>query len=274
MGMRRTGWRAAVAATALAVVMTGCGGSSGGADRLAPQAALAAAVEQTQEVDSYRYSLTSTTKASGQVIEVNGSGVTRSDGSAGEMTFTLPLGAGEVRQRIVDDVLYMELPQQPGVFYELQVSDLVDTSLAGSTDPTAGLKALRDVSGDVTEVGREEVRGEQTTRYSGTMDARQALEALQGPLRELLEQVLTDSDAEAVPFDAWIDDEGRIRRLDQTLSLELPQMQDESVEVTSRLEMYDFGVDVQVEAPPADAVRDGQPLLDSLRAGPGSAPAS
>lgn len=267
----RTGWRGAAAGAAL-VALVGCGGGASTADRpdtLRPQAALAAAVEQTQDVSSFRFALTSSTDAGGQVVEFSGGGVATSDGSAAEMTFSLPGGGGELRQRIVDGVMYMEVPQQPGVFYELQVSDLVDTSLAASTDVTAGLAALRAAGADAEEVGREDVRGEQTTRYRGTMDVSKALEAFKGPLREQFEQVLASGGTQDVPFDAWIDDEGRIRQVDQTLTLEMPQLP-EPLEVRTRLEMYDFGVEVDVQAPPASAVRDGAPLLDALGAMPGS----
>lgn len=264
----RTGWRARAAAAALALALAGCGGGSSGtaerAQTLTPQAALAAAVEQTAEVESYRYELTSTTSVGDQVVELSGVGVATSDGGAGESTFSLPGGAGDLRQRIVDGVLYLELPQQQGVFYELQVSDVVDTSLAAATDVTSGLQALRGVSDDAEEVGREDVRGEQTTRYSGTLDAKKALEVVQGPLRDQLDEVLKGSDVDRVPFDAWIDDEGRIRRLDQTLTITNPEAEAQELEVVTRLEFYDFGVAVDVEAPPASAVRDGAPLLDAL----------
>jgi hypothetical protein len=264
----RPGWRVAAATAALALAAAGCGGSSSPtstADRLTPQAALAAAVENTAEVSSFRFALTSSTTAGGQAVEFSGGGVATSDGSAGEMTFALPGGAGELRQRIVDGVLYLELPQQAGVFYELKVSDLVDTSLAASTDVTSGLQALRGVSDDAEEVGREQVRGEDTTHYRGTLDASAALEAVKGPLRDQLESVLGSGGAKQVPFEAWIDGDGRIRQLDQTLTIENPQQPGQELEVSSRLEMYDFGVQVDVQAPPASAVRDGAPLLEAFK---------
>lgn len=265
--------RSAAAGVALALALAGCGGGAGSterADTLTPQAAIAAAVDETAQVDSYRFELTSSTSTGDQLVEFTGSGVATSDGSAGQMTFSLPGGAGELRQRIVDGVLYLELPQQPGVFYELQVSDLVDTSLGASTDVTAGLQALSGVSDDATEVGQEDVRGEPTTRYSGTLDAAAALDVVQGPLRDQLDKVLAGSDVARVPFDAWIDEQGRIRRLDQTLTITNPELKGQELEVSSRLEVYDFGVEVDVTAPPASAVRDGAPLLDALRGAPAS----
>ena len=268
MKRTRSGRRGTAAAAALVLGLAGCGGGDSRAERadtLAPQAAVVAAVQQTQEVDSYGFTLTSSTNAGGQSIEFGGSGVATSDGTAAEMTFSLPGGGGELRQRIVDGVLYMELPQQPGVFYELKVADLADTALGASTDVTAGLEALESVDEGVEEVGREDLRGVGTTRYRGTFDLSTAFEAFKGPLRDQLEQVVKKGDPERVPFDAWVDDEGRIRQVEQTLTLEVPQAPGQELAVETRVEFYDFGVEVDVEAPPASAVRDGGPLLEAFK---------
>ena len=254
-------------AVGLAVAVTGCG-SGGGAespDRLEPRAAIAAALEQNEEVESSRFSLTSTTAFGGQNVEFGAEGLFDYASTTGELTFTLPGGGGELRQRVLGDSLYLELPTEQGVFYELKLSELVDTSLAGASDPTAGLQALEGASDDVTEVGKEEVRGAETTHYRGTLDVQKSLEALKGPLRDVLDQALANADVKDVPFDAYIDDDGRLRRLDQTLTIENPEMPGQSIEVTTQLEVYDFGVEVDVEKPPADAVRDGAPLLKAFR---------
>lgn len=268
----RNGWRRTAAGAVLLLAVVGCGSESSPSrpDTLTPQAALAAAVSQTQEVQSYRFELTSSTTGAGQAVELSGKGIATSDGRSALMTFSLPGGMGEMRQRIVDGVLYLEIPQQPGVFYELPLSELVDTSLAGSTDLTAGLETLRDASADTEQVGREDVAGVTTTHYRGTVDLVRSLEILQGPLREMVEQVLATGEAEPVPFDVWIDDEGRVRRMENTVSLELPQLQGQTLVVTTRLDIGDFGVEVDVEAPPASAVRDGAPILDALGGALGS----
>ena len=267
-------WRRTAAGAALVMALSACGGADSTAvdnrDTLSPRAAIAAAVQQSEKVSSSRFSLTSTTAFNGQTVEFGAEGAFDYASTSGELTFTLPGNGGELRQRVLGDSLYLELPNEPGVFYELKLSDLVDTSLAGASDPTAGLKALEGVSDDVTEVGSEQVRGEQTTHYRGTLDVRKSLDAVQGPLRAVLDQALAGSDVQDVPFDAYIDDEGRLRRLDQTLTIDNPAKQGESVEITTQLELYDFGVDVSVEKPPAGMIRDGAPILEAFKAGPGA----
>lgn len=266
----RTRLRRAVTAALVAVAVSGCGGAATTGERtdtLAPQAALAAAVSQAEQVRSSRFSLSTTTEIGGQRTELGGEGVFDYAAQSGEMTFTLPRGGGDLRQRVVDDVMYLQLPQEPDVFYELRLSDLADTSLAASTDPTGGLQALRGAGDDVAEIGSEDIRGAATTHYRGTLDVNKSLEALKGPMRDALEQALSTSDLREVPFDAWIDEEGRLRRFDQTMTIANPQVPGQSIEVSTRLEMYDFGVEVDVEAPPAEQVRDGAALLEAFRAG-------
>lgn len=272
----RSTWRATTLGAVLALALAGCGGGAGGGegngsgkarDTLSPAAAVAAAVDQADELTSSRFELASTTVVGGQEIAFGGKGVFDYADKTGKMSFALPGGAGELEQRLLGDTLYLQLPDKPEVFYELALADLVDTSLAGSTDPTSGLQALRGAKDDVVEVGREKVRDADTTHYRGTLDMAKALEVLKGPLRDLLQSTIDTGELEDAPFDAWIDDEGRLRKMEQTMTLESPQLPGQPIEVQTRYELYDFGVEVDVEAPPADQVQDGAPLLEAFKAG-------
>lgn len=264
----------AAAALGLLLVLSACGGGSGTTaqdkDTLAPRAAVVQAAQQSTELASSRFSLRSTSNIGGTEIEFGGEGSFSYASGNGEMTFSLPGGAGELRQLVVGETLYMQLPNEPGSFYELRLADLVDTSLAGSTDPTGGLQALTAANDDVVDVGREEVRGEETTHYRGTYDVKESLKVVKGPTATLLTKALGDTDLSAVPFDAYIDDEGRLVRMDQTLEIASPQLQSQTVQVQSRVELFDFGVEVDVTAPPAEQVKDGAPLLAMLKAAAGS----
>jgi hypothetical protein len=260
--------RLAALGAALALGAAACGGGSSDSpdrpDTLTPQAALAAAVQNAEEMTSSRFVLSTKTTGAGASFQMSGEGAYDYAASEGEMRFTLPGTGGELRQRVVGDSLYMQLPNEPDVFYELKLSDLVDTSLAATADPTAGLQSLQEASDDVVEVGREEQRGAQTTHYRGTLPMEKALEVFEGRMQEMVEQFLDTTELEDVPFDAWIDDEGRLRRMDQTVTFETSMLQGQPMTVETRLELYDFGVEVDVAAPPANSVRDGTPLLDAM----------
>lgn len=258
------------AATALAAValVAGCGSSSAGSgssDQRTPAAAVRAATATTEEAGSSRFVLTSTTAAQGQTIEFVGEGVFDPATRKGRATFTLPGGAGTMDQVFLGEQLFLSVPGQPG-YYRLAVSDLVGTDLQNAAQPTGSLDLLEGVSDDVEEVGTEDVRGDQTTHYQGTVDAQKALDQVGGSLRESAEQGFEAAGIDALPFEAWIDDDGRLRKF--SLTMEVPASDTtggHAVTSVTEVETYDFGVAVDVEAPPADQVRDGAQLLAFLR---------
>ncbi|MGD5408124.1 hypothetical protein QUS89_22795, partial [Xanthomonas citri pv. citri] len=136
-----------------------------------------------------------------------------------EGTLALTLPGGKVDQRVVDGTVYLSLSQQPGVFYELSLEEVQGTSLGGSTDPSASFASLQAAADDVEVVGEEQVRDADTTRYRGTLDVKEALSALEGSAKQVAEATLGRTGADAVPFEAWVDDEGRLRKFVQELEV-------------------------------------------------------
>lgn len=265
------------AALLAGVLLAGCSGGSDGSDaggvsidRLQPAAAVREAVDTTAEAGSSKVALVSTTMLGDREVVFSGEGAFDAAAGLGELNFTLPDGAGTIEQRIVGDSIYLTLPQQPGVFFELAVADVAGTSLGNSTDPTAALGGLRAVSDDVEEVGTVDVRGESTTHYRGTFDAQAAVDAAEGLSAEILRGSLGAAELGQVAFDAYLDDQGRLRKLEQVIEVP-PSEATMGQPVSSRIvvELFEFGTEVAVEAPPAEQVQDGAPLLDALRMGAG-----
>lgn len=273
----------ALPALSLALVLTGCAGD-GSSDRgtdPAPEAAattgpaaadlVRTAAAETTETGSSKLSLTSTTVVGGQDVTFSGEGAFDYAEKTGQLSFEVPgadgssAGGGSIEQRIIGPDLFLTLPQTPGVFYRLKVADVAGTSLGGSADPTASLQALEGLA-DVKEVGKEQVRGVETTHYEGTYDVKEAIAKAQGVAKTVLESTLASSDLEDVPFDAYLDGEGRLVKFEQELQLPATaQTGGQPLRSTTVLELFDFGTEVVVTAPPADKVRDGAPLLAALR---------
>lgn len=150
------------------------------------------------------------------------------------------------------------------------------------------VEMLAAASGDVDELGREDVRGEETTHYRATLDLgrlmEQGLEQLPDGLREELEAELeagedlddafgqfTDMFAGVkVPSEIWVDDAGRLRK--QTMRLGFAEILENTGEAVARelrgvdmlmtIEFYDYGVEVDVEPPSDDEVTDLLELLE------------
>ena len=118
-------------------------------------------------------------------------------------------------------------------------------------DPARLLNALEEVSGAVESLGAKNVRGVETEGYRLTVDLRRAVEEGPAAHRQALLDELERESQKTVPIRVWIDDDGFARRL---------VVLDGEDELT--LDFYDFGVNVDVEAPPDDQVDDFDRLFE------------
>lgn len=253
---------------ALALV-AGCGGTSGkssgstGAD-YANQIRTAAAKSST--TGSSKLALTSTTTVQGQAVTFDGSGAFDYGKKIG--TIDLHVGAGSsnsgatIAERITGGDLYLQLPMSPNAFYKLKLSDLAGTSLAAGSDPTSSFGSLSGVTDAVTKVGAEQVRGESTTHYKGVVDVQQALAKLTGVAKDLVQKSLVANGVKTLPFDVYLDSQGRLRKYVQHLTATVKGQPTDS---TTTVELYDFGTKVDVPVPPASQIKDGAPLLAALK---------
>lgn len=230
---------------------------------------------QTARLATSKFTVETTALVGDREVTVRGEGAYDTGRGTGQLRFDVPgadgspTGGGSVEQRVVGADLYLTLPQQPDAFFRLPVTALGSTSFGSSADPVASLRALVGLR-DVVEVGRKDVRGVETTHYTGTYDVAGALAAVDGQARAVLQAMLAGTDQSVVDFAAYVDDEGRLVRLEQELDLAGARA------LRTVLELYDFGTIVMVTAPPEDKVRDGAPLLAALRAvlpAPAPAPA-
>jgi hypothetical protein len=124
-------------------------------------------------------------------------------------------------------------------------TDLGQLDQLSYADPTRALAYLQG-AGDFAEVGKEDVRGVETTHYKGTIDLEEAVANAPAEQREQLERLLEQSSVADLPAEAWIDGDGYLRRL--TLSLTGAN--------TMSLELFDFGSDVDIDVPSDDEVTD------------------
>jgi hypothetical protein len=131
-------------------------------------------------------------------------------------------------------------------------------------DPGQVLAQLNAVSGDVETVGEEEVRGAATTHYRATVDLRRYPGLVSEPdrvaARDAVDALIGRSAASRIPVDVWLDDDGRVRRLAQTLALEVGGGPSSAIE--QRFDLYDFGTKVRVEIPDPGDVTDLPDLVD------------
>jgi hypothetical protein len=142
---------------------------------------------------------------------------------------------------VVDDALFVRpdgfgaaLGEALGTpWVKVDLSDLTamvpGTAELPAIEPAELIDRLRTEGIEVTEVGRESVRGVEATHYRAEVPAATGSAAVG-----------------AATIDVWIDDDGLVRRADLR--------GEDGVE--ARVELLDLGQPVSIEAPPSDQITD------------------
>ena len=113
------------------------------------------------------------------------------------------------------------------------------------TEPTDVLARVVRASAETAELGKEEVRGAETTHFRARVDLRKLADQLPPDARAAAGAL--DEDSRFVPVDIWIDGEKRLRRIT------VEQVEDEA-RVATRFDLFGYGVEVEVEPPPRGEV--------------------
>jgi len=278
-GFARRRW-AAVAAGALVIALAACGSQPNTVTvkkAVSPQKAVLASVQATTAAKSARISMSVSSDATGSggfALTANGvSDFTTGDGSL-TMQFSGPVAKfvkGGMEIRTVDGVGYIKMPEILGAAFGgdkwLKTPSLAANGVvpgAGQGDPTQFLAYLETVSSNVTKVGTDTIRGVEATHYHATLDLGTAIDRAKVPptLRDKLRKVLQahDGSAPTIPADVWVDAAGLARRIQMTIDGTTFSGDGESTgdapKFTVSMDLYDFGVPVHVEAPPASDTID------------------
>ncbi|MEU1009429.1 hypothetical protein [Streptomyces sp. NPDC005890] len=270
---RRTG-RTAVAMgilLGLGATATGCSGSGAAAEDVKgagdPVGALHRAADALRDAGSSKAATSMEMATGGTRVTIRGKGVYDYRRRLGRLTVMLPedpTGAAEHRpitELLAPGALFMKnrgagVPADKWV--RVETATLSDGNLVtgGATDPYAAAEVLRGTR-EATFVGRTEVAGTAVRHYRGTADLRRASRyAAAGDGAALAAAAKGFATAE-VPFDAYLDDQGRIRKLRQRFSF-VNGREKTSVAVASTLLLYDFGAPADVRLPPAAEIYAGR----------------
>lgn len=181
---------------------------------------------------------------------------------------SLPSGKDAKMTEVIDgSTVYLKAPSlssvlgsasKPWLKMDLHGLATLQGSAAGMNggQPGAFLDYLQAVGGPVTTVGREQVRGVETTHVKGTIDFAKAVAKATGARRALLQRALkqlgsTGAELRAFPVEVWIDDHGFVRKYSMVIALGSGSHRiDESVE----MELFDFGKPVSITVPPSSQV--------------------
>jgi hypothetical protein len=133
------------------------------------------------------------------------------------------------------------------------------TSQLGQNDPSKFLEYLRGASERVTEIGPDEVRGVQTTHVHAVIDLTRAPDGLTDEQKAQYEQAIAQLSSQSglteIPVDVWVDADGLLRRMVMNAGFGAPDGSG-PVSMLMTMDLYDFGVVVDVDAPSASKVVD------------------
>ncbi|MGW6454673.1 hypothetical protein ACWF94_01895 [Streptomyces sp. NPDC055078] len=272
----------AVTAAAVLSVMAAGGCSSGGegsADDEPPGLGTVRTQAQAQAADalvrtapdrllaagSARARTSMQTVTGGTRVTIQGEGGYDFVRRMGRLTVVLPKDPSGVEEHrpvtelMTPGALYMKnrgagVPADKWV--RIDTTGLADGNLVtgGATDPLAAAELLRSAR-EVTFVGEEKFAGEAVRHYRGSADIARAALIAEPYARAALAAAAKGFARDAVPFDAYLDDEGRLRKVRHRFSFTNGRG---TVTVTSTTVLYDFGAPVIVRLPDKEDIFAGR----------------
>jgi LppX_LprAFG lipoprotein len=259
----------ALALVPAAALLAACGGGSVSPDSVAK------AATKTSTTKSYRIEATTKLKVQGREVTFKADGAFDPKRRIGRTNLDMsqlnqvqggqgsPYNLGYATFILSGTAVYMRIPLLRQTYPTLKPWVKIDLRRAarsggldsflqfgGGGDPASSLAYLKAV-GKLHKEGSEQVRGVSTTHYRGTIDVAK----LKGgaTLRRLTSQ-------STIPVDVWVDADGYVRREQWKEQVDFGNAKSN---LALRLELFDFGTPVSVQAPPASDVTD----LSKLGAG-------
>ncbi|MFE7650676.1 hypothetical protein [Streptomyces phaeoluteigriseus] len=266
-------WGTAVVAGLVAGVCAGAAGCAGpgvGAedDRAAdPVETLRRAADALVAAGSSKARTSMEMATGGTRVTIRGEGVYDYRRQLGRLKVVLPQDpAGTTEHRPIMELL------APGALFmknrgagvpadkwvRVDTATLSDGNLVtgGATDPYAAAEVLRGTR-SATYVGRSELAGTEVRHYRGTADLAVAAMGASVGGRDALGAAAKGFATARVPFDVYLDDEGRIRKVRHRFSF-VNGRQKEAVAVASTTLLYDFGLPVDVRLPASADIYAGR----------------
>jgi hypothetical protein len=241
------------------VLAVGCGAQHAGADTSQPLD-LAAAVSNTQD-QTARIATTVSTTTQGRTVSQTANGVFDFARSRGMITIA---GADGMTEVFVPPTTYVKFPDAsadsgalPRGKTWLALPDRTTSASGllapGGGDPADLLASLTAVSSGVTKIGAATIRGVPVTGFAIKVDPAKAAE-VPGADRAADEGLAKTFGATEMPVDVWVDGHNLVRREKLTLLFPGRTGAPAGAHLVMTTDFYDFGVRVQVSAPPASQV--------------------
>ncbi|MFI8964095.1 hypothetical protein ACIGO8_18490 [Streptomyces sp. NPDC053493] len=244
-------------AVAAALLVGGCAAPGDDAEPGGdPARTVRGAAEELARAGSSKASTSLEMASGGTRVTIRGEGHYDFRRRTGSLQVVLPKdAAGESEHRPITELLapgalYMKnrgegVPDDKWV--RVDTTTLADGNLVtgGATDPAAAAELLRGAR-TVTYVGEVDLAGVKVRHYRGVADIAEAARLASPQVRGALAAAAKGFTTDTVPFDAYLDREGRLRKVRHQFSF---SNQGRTVAVASTTLLYGFGARVSVTLP-------------------------
>jgi len=275
----------ALSATAAALLLAGCGGSSLSGNAGGVNTVRAAYVSSS--VAGYQIGIKVTGTAAGHTINVTGTGTVAQAAHAGWLTLNIspPTVGGEnlpIDAIVLGKDFYLKLPASlaatlPGgkPWLELNLSEFGKTvgiqGLSSLVDnpgegPTRILRVLRkDSTGSVQNLGQHTIDGVSTTGLRATIDLSKVVDTLPASQQQNASSAIASIEKltglRYLPIDAWVDSSDHVRRM---VVSEMGHVEARPFSEKVQLDFVKYGPEPVPAAPPADEVTNIMSLSGTL----------
>jgi len=256
-------------AAGLLLILGACSGdepNGGGSasDGGSPEGIISAAASATEEAGSARIASEQVTSVQSQELTTTLEGTVDLASGDSDSTLELSIPGQETQSSQLitkDSIAYIESGAFPGAPTDTEwisidfeaVGAQMGINLEAFRQNGAGQLAYLSEVTDVEEVGTETVRDAESTHYRFVTDLAALAENGPEELRPSYEQLMQITGAKEIPTQVWIDGDNLVRRI--VTDFEIDQ-QGQQVSQQSTIEYYEFGVEVDVQAPAEESTVD------------------
>lgn len=237
-----------------------------------PVAAVRDAAAASARIHFAKVATEVTITVAGSQQDFRGTGEFDFDQRIGAFTVTPAQNASPLDEVITPATLFLRPAGRGGTWRWISASRLPDGDVlsAGYTSPLIDFALLRGVTGSgagARYIGQDSVRGTPVTHYAGILNLASSAAAAADPMRTALLAAERSLSRGTVPFDVYLDSQGRVRRMIAHYSFAAPSPQHGVVEIASTTDLYELDTPVAVASP-----TDAEPAASATSAPPKAKP--
>ena len=219
-----------------------------------PVAAVRGAADASARIHSAKVATSVTMRVGGADRIFTGLGEFDFERQVGAIVLQTPHSTTPLDEIVTPSTLYLRVAGTNAKWKLVDATRLPDGDLisAGYTSPVFDFALLRGVGGEAVHyVGQDTVRSTAVAHYTGTLDLTASADQAQNPIKEELLAASHSFSDKTVPFDAYLDGQGKLRRVVAHFTFPAEAPQKGQVQIAATTDLFDLDQPVTVATPAA-----------------------